>query len=183
MLESYGIRKVPTTVKNPQANFVERVHQTLGNMIRTYGFEGIYLDNDDPWSGILAECAWAIRSTVNTTIGATPAQVVFGRDMIFDMSFRVKWKRLKGRRQQAAVENNDKENAKASTLYLPSRRSSTTFTWCVGKEVDAEEGWSLGNRPGVYERNSQESERCGDAEGLYPTDCALPLLMFVRGSE
>lgn len=34
MLESYDVKATPTTVKNPQANLVERVHQTLGNMIR-----------------------------------------------------------------------------------------------------------------------------------------------------
>ena len=29
LLESYGIKPSPTTVKNPKANFVERVYQTL----------------------------------------------------------------------------------------------------------------------------------------------------------
>jgi transposase InsO family protein len=28
LLQYYGVKSVPTTVKNPQANFVERVHQT-----------------------------------------------------------------------------------------------------------------------------------------------------------
>ena len=47
LLRSYGVQHVPTTIKNPQANFVERVHQTLGNMICTYEF-----DYNDPWSQI-----------------------------------------------------------------------------------------------------------------------------------
>ena len=58
MLSSYGIETVPTTVKNPQANYVERVHQTLGNMIRTYELDSDHeFDYEDPWSGILANCA------------------------------------------------------------------------------------------------------------------------------
>ena len=35
LLESYGITPVPTTIRNPQANFVDRVHETLGNMLHT----------------------------------------------------------------------------------------------------------------------------------------------------
>ena len=53
----YGVKVKPITTRNPQANaIVERVQQTIGNMIRTfklYGNDGI--DDDDPWSGILAE--------------------------------------------------------------------------------------------------------------------------------
>ena len=36
LLDTYGVTKKLTTVKNPQANgILERVHQTLGNMLRT----------------------------------------------------------------------------------------------------------------------------------------------------
>ena len=36
-LEQWGIKNVPTTSRNPQANSVcERMHQTVGNIIRTY---------------------------------------------------------------------------------------------------------------------------------------------------
>jgi hypothetical protein len=38
-LDSYGIKHVPTTIKNPAANMVERVHQTLGNLLRVYELE------------------------------------------------------------------------------------------------------------------------------------------------
>jgi hypothetical protein len=45
LLQSYGVKSVSTTVKNPQANLVERVHQTLGNMLRSYELE----DHDFDW--------------------------------------------------------------------------------------------------------------------------------------
>jgi hypothetical protein len=48
IFRSYGVQPIHTTIKNPQANFVERVHQTLGNMIRTYELENFEFDYDNP---------------------------------------------------------------------------------------------------------------------------------------
>ena len=37
MKEDYGVKKKPITARNPQANsIIERVHQTVGQMLRTY---------------------------------------------------------------------------------------------------------------------------------------------------
>ena len=37
IVDDYGITKRPVTVKNPQANsIIERIHQTLGNIIQTF---------------------------------------------------------------------------------------------------------------------------------------------------
>ena len=106
------MKSVPTTVKNPQANFVERVHQTLGNMLRSHELEDHDFDYQDPWSQILANCAWAIRSTVHTVLNASPAQIVFGRDMLFDLSFTTEYKEIKKRKQEASDANTHKENSK-----------------------------------------------------------------------
>ena len=111
-LEAYGIARVPTTVKNPAANMVERVHQTLGNLLRVYELEEYEFPRGNPWSNILASAAWAIRSTFHTTLGATPGQLIFGRDMLFDLSFKANWKNIKERKQTRIVESNKRENAK-----------------------------------------------------------------------
>ena len=69
MLDEYGVKKKPITTRNPQANaIVERVHQTIGNIVRTFELEDNYLDEDDPWKGILATTAFAIRATYHTTV-------------------------------------------------------------------------------------------------------------------
>ena len=48
----YGIKCKPITVQNPQANeIVGRVHQVIGNLIRTYELEDNYLDENDPAMG------------------------------------------------------------------------------------------------------------------------------------
>jgi hypothetical protein len=91
-LESYGIKHVPTTIKNPVANMVERVHQTLGYLLRVYELKEYEFPHGDPWSNILASAAWAFCSTFHTTLGATPGQLVYGRDMLFDLSVKAKIK-------------------------------------------------------------------------------------------
>jgi hypothetical protein len=83
LLQSYAVESVATNIKNPQSNLVERTYQTLGNMFRSYELEDHDFKYQDLWSPILANCAWAIRSTVHNAVNATPAQIVFGRHMLF----------------------------------------------------------------------------------------------------
>ena len=81
--KDYGIQIKPITTRNPQANAVlERVHQTIGNIIRTFRVNEMVLDDENPWDGILAATMFALRATVHTTSQYTPAQLVFGRDSI-----------------------------------------------------------------------------------------------------
>ena len=43
--EDYGIMAKPITVRNPQDNAIaERIHQVIGNIIRTFELEDNYLD-------------------------------------------------------------------------------------------------------------------------------------------
>jgi hypothetical protein len=82
----YGVKKKPITTCNPQANaIVERVHQTIGNIVRTFKLQDNYPDEDDPWKGILSATAFAISATYHTTLQKSPGQMVFGRDMIFNV--------------------------------------------------------------------------------------------------
>ena len=108
----YGVKGKPITVRNPQANaIVERVHQVIGNMIRTFELENNYLDEDDPWKGILSATAFAVRSTFHTTLQNSPGQLVFGRDMIFNIQHTANWEYIKQRKQQIIHKNNKRENA------------------------------------------------------------------------
>ena len=109
----YGIKGKPITVRNPQANaIVERVHQVIGNIIRTFELENNYLDEEDPWKGILSATAFAVRSTFHTTLQSTPGQLVFGRDMIFNIQHTANWEYIKNRKQQIIDLNNKRENSK-----------------------------------------------------------------------
>ena len=108
----YGISRHGITTRNPQANAVlERVHQTLGNVIRTMQVhDDPYIDEDDPWNGILAATMFAIRATYHTTLQATPSQLVFGRDAILNIKFEADWNYIRARKQEIIAKNNAREN-------------------------------------------------------------------------
>jgi hypothetical protein len=111
--EDYGVKAKPITVRNPQANaIVERVHQVIGNIIRTFELENNYLDETDPWKGILSATAFAVRSTFHTTLQNTPGQLVFGRDMILNVKHEANWEYIRSRKQNMILKNNKAENAK-----------------------------------------------------------------------
>ena len=109
----YGLTTKPITARNPQANsIIERVHQTLGNILRTMELYDQNLDETNPFGGILAATMFAIRSTYHTTTQATAMQLVFGRDGIFNIPFKVSWDVIKQRKQEMINKNNEKENKK-----------------------------------------------------------------------
>jgi hypothetical protein len=111
MCENYGITGKPSTTYNPQSNgIIERVHQLMGDILRTFELEERELDEKDPWAPFLSATAYAIRSTYHTTLQASPAQLVFGRDMILPITFKADWTRIKEQRQQEIRRNNQREN-------------------------------------------------------------------------
>lgn len=111
MIENdYGIKRKGCTTRNPQSNAIlERVHQTIGNMIRTFSKDN--LDETDPWGGILSATMFAVRATYHTTMQATPSQLVFGRDAILNTKFEANWALIKAQKQRMIEKNNKKENA------------------------------------------------------------------------
>jgi transposase InsO family protein len=113
LVNDYGIKRKPITVRNPQANaIVERIHQGLANMVRTFELETNYLDEEDPWKGILSATAFAVRSTYHTTLKKTPGQLVFVRNMIFNIKHVANWEYIRQNKQDRIEKNNKAENAK-----------------------------------------------------------------------
>ena len=109
----YGLTSKPTTSYNPQANgIIERVHLVLGDALRTFELSNRELPRYDPFGGFLAAAAWAIRSTYHTTLDATPGQLVFGRDMLLPIKFKVDWAYIKQRKQERAEQNVKRENSR-----------------------------------------------------------------------
>jgi hypothetical protein len=108
-----NIQTKPSSKRNPQANAIlERVHGTVGNMIRTFDLEGIDLEEGDPFGGLVSAVGFASRSTYHTTLCATPGQLVFGRDMIFPIEHVADWQYIKNKKQNKINKNNAEENAK-----------------------------------------------------------------------
>lgn len=111
LIDNYGLTKKISTEYNPQSNgIIERVHQVLGNALRAFELEERDLDESNPWDEFLTAAAYAIRSTHHTTLQASPAQLVFGRDMLLPVKFVADWTRIAARKQDIINKSNDQEN-------------------------------------------------------------------------
>ena len=68
----------PTTVKNPRANCIlERVHQVLGQMLRTAELDMADSVTPDDVDVFLDAAAWAISSTYHMILKASPGAAIF----------------------------------------------------------------------------------------------------------
>ena len=113
LCDSYGIKRKPTTIKNPQANAIcERVHQVLGTMMRTSELN--MADSVDPTDidTFIDNAAWAICSTYHTVLKASPGAAIFGQDMLFNIPFIADWKQIGDYRQNQTDCSNKHENNK-----------------------------------------------------------------------
>jgi hypothetical protein len=119
MLQSYGIKPIATTIRNPKSNgVIERVHLTMGDMLRAMTFSG------DDWfldmQRALDAVAWAVRTTINPNIKHSPCHLAFNQDMIFRRAVTVNWEAIQHERQKVAAASNKKENrARLVKEYLP----------------------------------------------------------------
>eukprot|EP00957_Ditylum_brightwellii_P026109 1974107-Ditylum_brightwellii.AAC.1 len=86
ILKDYKVKKKLITVGNPQANNItERIHQTIGNMIRSFEVHSTEIYKMGPWTCTLSAVRFVTRATVHTTMQATPMQLVFGRDTVLNV--------------------------------------------------------------------------------------------------
>ena len=112
LLRDFSIKPTPTTIKNPQTNAIlEYVHQVLGDMLHTKNLHQYDFDALDLWSDILVSVSWAICSTHHSTLKASPAQLVFNRDMLLNIKFIADWETIRLRIQKDVDRNNERENS------------------------------------------------------------------------
>ena len=105
----YGLKIKPITARNPQSNaIIEQIHQTIGNVIRTFDVSKIV--NNDPWSGILAATMFSVRVNYHATLQASPMQILFGRYAILNIKHVAKWEHIWQRKQLRINHNNKREN-------------------------------------------------------------------------
>ena len=105
----YGLKRKSITTRNPKSNaIIERIHKTIGNVIRTFDVSNIV--NNNPWSGILAATLFAVRATYHTTLQAFRMQIVFGRDAILNIKHVADWEHIWQRKQLQINHCNKQEN-------------------------------------------------------------------------
>eukprot|EP00956_Cyclotella_meneghiniana_P038463 scaffold154747_cov38-Cyclotella_meneghiniana.AAC.3 len=111
LCDSFGLKCKPTSIKNPQANAIlERIHQTLVNMMRTAELDMADSVSPNDIADFLNDAAWAVRSTYYTVLKASPGAAIFGRDMLFDVPFLADWKKIGDYRQRQTDCNTEREN-------------------------------------------------------------------------
>jgi len=109
MLALHGIKRVPTTVKNPQANAIcERMHLTAANALRI-------LVNDEPPTNAeeaallmdtaLQTASYGIRTAVHGILKVSPGALVYQRDMLLDIPIISDLEVIR-RNRQAAINHN-----------------------------------------------------------------------------
>ena len=105
----YGLKRKPITTRKLQSNaIIERIHQTIGSIIRTFDVSNIV--NNNEWSGILAITMFAVRATYHTTLQASPIQLVFGPESILNIKGVADWEHIWQRKKLRINHNNKQEN-------------------------------------------------------------------------
>ena len=101
LCDSYGIKRNPTRIKNPQENSIlEHVHQIIMTMccIAELDMHDTKLPEDV--INFLAKTSWAICSNYHTALKASPGAAIFGRDMLFDILYIADWTKIRKHMQQ-----------------------------------------------------------------------------------
>jgi hypothetical protein len=128
MLTRCGVKDVPTTIKNPQANSIcERMHQSAGNVIRTLTHAQPaqdILQANQVVDNALATTMHAIRCAMHNALGMSPGAFVFQRDMFLNIPLIANLQTIQDKRQVLIDENLRRQNLK--------RRS---FDYAINQEV------------------------------------------------
>jgi hypothetical protein len=128
LLEQCGIQPKPTTSRNPTANAIcERMHQTVGNVLRTllHGHPPVNVQvAEDIVDQALATAMHATRTAVTRALSNhSPGQLAFHRDMFLNIPLIADLQAIQQRRQLLIDENLMKANAKRRSYdYQPGQR-------------------------------------------------------------
>lgn len=109
-----GIKDVPTTVANPQANAVnERLHQTVENALRTM-LHTFQPQNQAEAANLVDNCLataqYASRAAVHRVLNVSPGAMVFQRDMILPIPLIANFELIRQRRQAIVDDNSRRQN-------------------------------------------------------------------------
>ena len=111
--KEYIIKDKCATTYNPQVNSIlEIIHQVILKLVRKFDLQNNYLDEGEPWSGILSATDFAVLSTYHTTLQAMPGQLLFRSDMIRNTPSIADWEDIRLRKQKITDKNNQIEGKK-----------------------------------------------------------------------
>ncbi len=116
LLQECKIKDAPTSSKHPQANAIcERMHQMVGNVLRTL------LHIEPSWDVTKAKdfinealliATHAMHPGIHTTLGSSPGNLVFNRDMFLNTPLIADWHAITQKCEHLINENLMRENCK-----------------------------------------------------------------------
>ncbi|KAL7525960.1 hypothetical protein ACHAXR_004955, partial [Thalassiosira sp. AJA248-18] len=127
LLNMFSVKDVSSTSKNPQSNSIcERMHQTVGNILRTELYSNPpqnMTQARDIIDQALATAMHATRTTIATTLGSTPGALAFSRDMFLNIPLIADWTAIHAHREQFVNENLRRANRKRRQYdYAPGQQ-------------------------------------------------------------
>ena len=127
LLSKLHIKDAQSTSKNTQSNSIcERMHQTVGNILRTLLYSNPpknMTQAKDIMDAALSTAMHAMRCTIATTIGSTPGSLAFSRDMFLNIPLIADWQSIAQRREHFINENLRRENARRRQYdYVPGQK-------------------------------------------------------------
>ena len=127
LLELLGIKDVPTTSRNPQSNAIcERMHQTVGNILRTLLNTNIpnnLAEANDIIDDALATAMHAMRAGIASSLNSAPGALAFGRDMFLNVPLIADWHLIATRREHLVNEALRRQNQKRRSFdYVPGQK-------------------------------------------------------------
>ena len=107
LCKSYGIKRKPTTVKNPQVNAIlEQLHGIFTDMLQTSSLDMQDTVTPADIDTFLVDAVWAVCSTYHTVLTTSPGAAIFGRDMLFNILYLTDWTAIGQRRQHLVIRDN-----------------------------------------------------------------------------
>eukprot|EP00804_Cyclotella_cryptica_P015955 CCRYP_019192-RB/>CCRYP_019192-RB protein AED:0.37 eAED:0.37 QI:87/-1/1/1/-1/0/1/37/136 len=80
-------------------------------MLRTADLEMANTVSESDIADFLTNVECAVRSTYHTVLNTSPGAAIFGRDMLFDVSYIADWSKIREYRQKQTDKNTRRENA------------------------------------------------------------------------
>jgi hypothetical protein len=116
LLQKCNIRDVCTAAKNPQSNAMcERMHQTVGNVLRTllHGEPPPDMASAKEYiNEALSIAMHAMRAAIHSALGSSPRSLTFNRDMFLNIPLIADWHTVTQRQENLINENLIRENQK-----------------------------------------------------------------------
>jgi transposase InsO family protein len=106
LLRQYSIKPRPITTKNPQSNgIIERLHQSMGNSVRTLLGEPCEAKTEAEANMLvdtaLQLSAYSVRASIHSVLQETPGSIAFQRDMLLNIPVLSDFETLRNRKQAA----------------------------------------------------------------------------------